>query len=451
MRRRIVGLTVAAAVLAIALFGVPLAALVVRYLLNDEQAELQRVADVVALTLSADLAHGRDPGPLPAVDSAVTLTLYNASGQRWIGNGPAGLDEPMREALEGEIASGTVGGDLVVAVPVVDNQVVGVVRAATPVAEAWVRILGAWMLMAALAAVALGAVWLVARRQGARLARPLEQLAKNAQRLGDGDFSVRGRPAAIPEIDAVGTAMDTTAERLGDVVARERAFTADASHQLRTPLTGLRFGLEAALDAPGQDLAAAIRAAIGSTDDLMRTIDDLLALARDTNRGTEPLDLAPVLTELGDQWRVMLAASGRAIVVRVPTGIPAAAASGAAVRQVLAVLVDNAVRHGAGTATVAVREAGDALAVDVADEGPGPGDTDALFVRRSPKAGGLGIGLALARSLAEAEGGRLVLARAKPPTFTLLLPAFRDPPEGGESPETLGGPGPRPAADRPGR
>ncbi len=430
MRGRIVGLTVAAAVLAIALFGVPLAALVVQYLVGDEQAELQRVADVAALTLSADLAHGRDPATLPAVGQGVALTLYDASGRRWLGDGPVGLDEPVHEALEGEIASGTVGGDLVVAVPVVDDEVVGVVRASTPRAEAWVRIVGAWLLMAALGAVALGTVWLVARRQGARLARPLEQLAQNAQRLGDGDFSARAPPAGIPEIDAVGAALDTTAQRLGDILVRERAFTADASHQLRTPLTGLRFGLEAALDAPGQDLPAAIRVAIGSTDQLMRTIDDLLTLARDTTRSTGPLRLAPVLAALRDEWHGRLAAAGRAVVVTVPAEVPAAAASDAAVRQVLAVLVDNAVRHGRGTVIVAVRESGDALAVDVTDEGPGIDDAESLFVRRSPRAGGHGIGLALARSLAEAEGGRLLLTRPVPPRFTLLLPVHPDPASG---------------------
>jgi signal transduction histidine kinase len=422
VRNRIVGLAVAAAVLAIALFGVPLAALVVRYMIDDEQADLQRVADVAALTLSADLTHGRIPTALPTAGHDVTITLYDAGGRRWLGPGPTGLDDPVREALEGEISSGPVGADLVVAVPVVDGDVVGVVRAATPRAEAWARIAAVWGLMAALAAVALGAVWLVARRQGARLAGPLEQLAHSAQRLGDGDFSVRARPARIPEIDAVGAALGSTAERLGDMVARERAFTANASHQLRTPLTGLRFGLEAAIDTPGQDLEAAIRAAIDSTDQLMRTIDDLLALARDTNRGAGPLHLADVLAELEEQWRGLLTTSGRPLLVTVPNALPAAAASGAAVRQVLAVLLDNAVRHGAGAVTVAVRESGDALAVDVNDEGPGIRDTEGLFVRRSPKAGGHGIGLALARSLAEAEGGRLLLTRPVPATFTLLLP-----------------------------
>ena len=437
------GVAVATAVLALALFGVPLAGLVVRYMIGDEQAELQRVADVVALGLSADLAHGRDPAPLPTVGSGVTITLYDADGRRWLGQGPAGLDEPVREALDGQIASGTVGADLVAAVPVVDGDVVGVVRASTPRTEVWMRIVGAWLLMAALGAVALGAVWLLARRQGARLARPLEQLAQNAQRLGDGDFSVRAEPAGISEIDAVGASLDTTAERLGDVVARERAFTADASHQLRTPLTGLRLGLETALDAPGQDLEAAVRSAIGSTDQLMSTIDDLLALARDTKRGTEPLPLAPLLTQLREQWHGLLAATGRRLVVTVPTGAPPAAASSAAVRQVLAVLLDNAAGHGEGTVTVSVRESGDVLAIDVTDEGPGLRDADALFVRRAPGAGGHGIGLALARSLAEAEGGRLVLTRAAPPMLTLLLPAHRD--RSGRNEQVRDGPASAPA------
>jgi signal transduction histidine kinase len=99
-------------------------------------------------------------------------------------------------------------------------------------------------------------------------------------------------------------------------------------------------------------------------------------------------------------------------------------ASAAAVRQILAVLVDNSVQHGAGTVTVTARDAGGALAVDVSDQGSGLAvPADQLFARRAPGASGHGIGLALARSLAEAEGGRLSVTRVAPPMFTLLVPA----------------------------
>ena len=93
-------------------------------------------------------------------------------------------------------------------------------------------------------------------------------------------------------------------------------------------------------------------------------------------------------------------------------------------RQILAVLVGDAINQGAGTVTVAVRDAGAALASNVADEGPRIGRAPAVvFARRAPDAVGHGIGLALARRLAEAEGGRLRLSRPAPPTFTLPLPA----------------------------
>ena len=88
-------------------------------------------------------------------------------------------------------------------------------------------------------------------------------------------------------------------------------------------------------------------------------------------------------------------------------------------------LVDNAAQHGAGVVTVRARPLPGALAVEVADEGSGPpGDSEALFLRRSRAARGSGIGLALARSLIEADGGRLVLSRPGPgPCFTVALPA----------------------------
>jgi signal transduction histidine kinase len=431
MRRRIVGLTVIAAVVAITLFGAPLAVVVARYLLNDERTELERAANVVALTLAADFARDTAPTTLAPAAPAAEVAFYDRAERRGLGTGPDVLEHEVAEALHGEIEPGDTTTDLVVGVPVVDDgTIVGVVRVSAPRAGTYLEIGLVWLVMAGLGAIAVGVAWLVARRQGARLAGPLEQLAALARRLGDGDFSVRSGPSGIEEIDAVGTALESTAERIGETLDRERAFSADTSHQLRTPLTGLRLGLEAALDTPPErrtveSLAAAVVAGIDTCDRLEQIADDLLALARDTDRGGR-LDLAELLGQTTAEWRGTLAGSGRSLRVEVADELPAAAASTAAVRQVVAVLIDNAARHGAGEVRVTARDVGEALAVDVADEGPGIPQDAELFVRRSRTAGGHGIGLALARSLAEAEGGRLVLTRPAPPRFTLLLPVAAD-------------------------
>jgi signal transduction histidine kinase len=234
----------------------------------------------------------------------------------------------------------------------------------------------------------------------------------------------------VAEVDAAAAALNATAERLGHLVARERAFTADASHQLRTPLTGLRLRLEAALAAPETDrgvtVEAALEGALEDVDRLESTVEDLLALARDVAPVRQPLDLAGLLDEVERHWRGPLAAAGRPLRVQSEPRLPEAHASAAAVRQVLDVLVGNAAEHGAGAVSVRARAAPDAIAVDVDDEGPGPSrPSEELFRRRSDPARGRGIGLALARSLTEAEGGRLVLSRPGPaPCFTLLLPAW---------------------------
>jgi signal transduction histidine kinase len=255
------------------------------------------------------------------------------------------------------------------------------------------------------------------------LARPLESLAATAQQLGDGDFSARTARSGIPELDAAGRALDSTAERLGALVDRERALTADASHQLRTPLTGLRLGLETALELPAEGQRASIEAAIDSADRLEQTIADLLALARDSGPHGRPLVVPELVAELQAVWGPLLARQDRALVVHVEVGLPDTSVSAAAVRQVLGVLLDNATVHGAGMVTLTARDAGDALALDVADEGAGPVDVGRLFVRGTDRDDGHGIGLALARTLAEAEGGRLRLRQPAPPVFSLLLPA----------------------------
>jgi signal transduction histidine kinase len=421
MRRRIVLRAVAAAVLAICLFGVPLGVGVARYYLDDERAELERMADAAALSVADELANHRPVTELPATDPDTRLGLYSPAGQLASGAGPATAESIVDNARGGQVARGETGDELVVAVPITDRGTLsGIVRASSRHSEVTVRTGWTWLAMLGLAVAAIGATWLIARRMAAGLARPLEELSVAAQRLGEGDFTVRARPAGIPEIDSVGTALNTTAQRIGETLARERAFSAQASHQLRTPLAGLRLQLEAALDSP-ENPRAAMADGIASADRLAGIIDDLLTLARDSRTPAGPADLDALLDEVREGWHGLLAARGRAL--RIDAGdAPRPTVSPAALRQILTVLVDNAVTHGRGTVAITTRDTGDVLAIDVADEGPGIDPDRDVFARDNHSGTGHGIGLALARGLAEAEGGRLVLSRPAPPTFTLLLP-----------------------------
>ncbi|MEA2478517.1 MAG: hypothetical protein QOJ07_439, partial [Thermoleophilaceae bacterium] len=198
--------------------------------------------------------------------------------------------------------------------------------------------------------------------------------------------------------------------------------SSDASHQLRTPLAALRLELEA-LELRG-DESPELTAALGQVERLQSTVGTLLSVARDAPRGDATVDVAGAIAALEERHTGGLAAAGRPLRTRLQAGEDATArASGQVVAEILDVLVDNACRHGAGTVTVCARTVGDAVAIDVADEGQGlAGDPESAFERRGGDHDGHGIGLALARSLAHAEGGRLTLTRAGPePVFTLWL------------------------------
>lgn len=426
MRKRIVALVVLAATLAIALFGVPLAVLVARADATGEQTELARLADQVAIRVSAAVVHRHRTFDLPKVPHDNAVGIYDGHGRRIDGRGPIRLDRPVAAALHGGQVDGDSGGRMVVAVPISDgHRVAGVVRVDTPHTETYRRTAAAWLVMAALGAGALVVTWLVARRQARRLAKPLEDMAGAAERLGDGDFSVRSRASGLPEVDSVGRTLDSTAQRLGDLLARERSFAANASHQLRTPLAGLRLTLEAAQDDDEAELRSAVDDALTSVDRLDQTIEDLLSLRQVARRPGPAVDVPTILSDLEAAWAPLLRRQGRTLHLRIDSSARANAAP-AAVRQIVAVLLDNAAAHGAGTVTVTLREAGGAIAVDVADEGAAiTADPESLFDSPRPHSAGHGIGLSLARNLAENEGGRLRLTAADPPTFTVLLPAER--------------------------
>lgn len=427
MRTRIVTLAVLSAAVAIVLFGLPLAVAGALYAQQFKILDLERQAERSAVRVSHSLAEGETPdgGDLDDFAELTFRSVYDGDGEWLLGRGPMAPDEFVEKALGGRVATGSSDGDLIAAVPVVDKgDVVGVVRVSGSSSTLLWPVGLAWIAMVALAGLAIGIVWLLARRQAARMARPLDQLTTAAQRLGNGDFSVRLPPVQYAEIDAVGSSLNRTAARLDDLLARERAFSAEASHQLRTPLTSLRLGLEAALEQPGEDPRPALEQGLRSTERIERTVEELLELARDTHGAVDALDMGALLAETRALWAAQFDEQGRPLIVVVDPQTPPALASGAAVRQVLAVLLENALLHGSGPVQVTARDAGDAVGIDVSDRGPGITLTDSeLFTRRSPSATGHGLGLALARRLAEAEGGHLRLARPSPPQFALLLRA----------------------------
>jgi len=279
---------------------------------------------------------------------------------------------------------------------------------------------------------AVGVAGLLAWWQTSRLVGPIDGLTGLAVRLGEGDFAARVAPAGVPEIDGAGQALNRTAERLGELIGRERAFTADVSHQLNTPLTSLRLSLESALMAPGGDDHAAIEEALAQLERLQATVSTLLAMARDAAPvAGPPADVVAVCTEVAERFRASLPA-GRELRLDMPEAELRTRVPADVLREIVAVLVDNGCRHGAGTVTVAVRAAGRGVVVEVGDEGAGVrGDPARVFERHQPDAAGHGIGLALARSLAEAHEARLELTRpGDHPRFAVALPGIALPPPG---------------------
>lgn len=420
MRRRLVVAIAAVAVAAVVLLAVPLGLVLGHSYRQEELLRLQ--SDTVSATRSIDVASRRgDPVELPA--SPNQLAVYDRFGRLLAGRGPKLVPVLVRRAMDGGRVTDITGhGTLQVAVPLThDERIAGAVWARRSADDAVTDARGAWLIIGGIAVGIIALAVAAAALLGRRLAAPLEHLAVSARRLGDGDFSARAAPVGIPDVDAVGGALASTAQRLEDLVARERAFTADASHQLRTPLQALRIDLEA-MELRG-DTSPELAAALTEVDRLQGTVETLLSLARHERRERPITDVRALLHRVQERWSGPLALQARPLRITEPASGCAVRASADVVGEILDVLVANAVQHGAGAVTIATRATGGWLAVGVADDGPGVAvDAGDVFARGV--GAGHGIGLALARSLAEAEGGRLELTRSRPgAAFTLTLAA----------------------------
>lgn len=277
-----------------------------------------------------------------------------------------------------------------------------------------------------LSAIALCVALLIAVLQARRLVHPLLVLADNADRLGRGESRLRPVRSGITELDRVAAGLARSAESMAAALAAERDFASDASHQLRTPLTALSMRLEEI--GTSEDLGEVreeARIALNQVERLTQVVDSLLARSRRTRRTTiAPIDLKLVLDQQIEEWAPAFRERRRRLVLQPLESVRVIATPGA-LSQVLATLVENSLQHGRGVARITARRTGRSVVVEVTDDGPGiPANLGSrVFERTVSSSGSTGLGLALARDLAEADGGRLELLRASPPVFALFLNA----------------------------
>ena len=278
--------------------------------------------------------------------------------------------------------------------------------------------IGVIALFALAAAAALAAV------QARQLARPLERLARSAGRVGDGDFTAPSEASGIDEIDDIARSLRLSASRVDRMLDSERSFTADATHQLRTGLTGIAIRLELLERHTDPAVVADASAVLEQTHELNATLDELLAVARRGSTGERArVDLVEVVDDHIDDWRSRFEQQRRQIRVTTAPTIPVIATRGL-VGQIFNVLVQNSLRHGGGAVTITV----EGTSITIEDDGAGVADelVPGLFERPRDHHSPHGRGLALARRLAESDGGRLELTRRRPSQFRLSYVADTD-------------------------
>ncbi|MEV4740339.1 ATP-binding protein [Streptomyces sp. NPDC049555] len=406
MRRRLINSTLAVVLVVIAVFGISLVIVETRTIENSAQESVQSEAVRLVSIVDSRLLGGE------RVESGVLQEQITP--ERY-----ARIDIPGRQAIE--IGDRPEGGIITATQKGEQGETVRVEESRATVSREIGRTLLVILAVALLAVVA--AVFL-AVRQANRLTAPLTDLAETAERLGSGDPRPRHRRYGVPELDRVADVLDASAERIARMLTAERRLAADASHQLRTPLTALSMRLEEiTLTDDPETVKEEATIALTQVERLTDVVQRLLTNSRDPKTGSAvAFDLDEVIKQQIEEWRPAARAAGRALVRSGKQGLRAVGTPGA-VSQVLATLIENSLMHGDGTVALRTRVTGNQAVVEVLDEGPGvPPDLGArVFERTVSGRNSTGLGLAVARDLAEADGGRLELLQQQPPVFALFL------------------------------
>ena len=408
MRRRILQSTLLVVTITALVLGIPLAITTWKLMEDFARADLLDRLEQVGTRLDG-------PGSFDTVDEDALALAVPSRGRLT-------LEENGRAV---QILGNEVGPN-----PITETLPVwpgAVITLAEPRAQLRTEQLQVTLIVVLLVVLSVGTGAVVATVTARRLAEPLRDVADRAARLGAGDFRSATYRHGIPELDRVSDVLDTSAGALSELVQRERNLVGDVSHQMRSRLTALQLRLDELTTHPDPDVGKEAAAALEQAERLSGVLDELLQAARAARAaGAEPADLRETLAGVIEEWQARLRAGGRSLKVRVPEQL-LARVTPARIREAVGALLENALRHGGGTVTLAARATDLGLQIEVGDAGAGVPEelVPHVFDRGVSVESSTGLGLALARALVEADGGRLELSRARPPVFTIFLPPAR--------------------------
>lgn len=405
------------------------------------RAALERDAFVISSYVEHSIVSGDDESIAIVVanyrdDTGGRVVIVDDTGTVLADSDPAAVvgrdfaDRPeIQLALDSQVASGsrystTLGTGLVyAAVPIVDGtDVIGAVRISYSTEQIDDKVHRYWALLFGAGLVTLAVAGVIGILLSRWVTQPITDLRRTAIRIGDGDLSARADEGAGPaEVRDLAAAMNLTAVQLEQLMTTQQQFVADASHQLRTPLTALRLRLEMLeLDAD-DDMADDLEGARREVQRLSRLVDGLLALARaERPESIRPdvVDLGPILDERAAAWEPVASERGATIVVT-PSDARARCTPDR-LGQSLDNLIANALEVAPVGSTIRIHTSAAVdgfVSVHVVDAGPGMSEAQRArafdrFWRAegaTAELGGSGLGLAIVAKLSEADGGRAEL------------------------------------------
>jgi signal transduction histidine kinase len=410
MRLRLILLVVAISSMVLMSFLVPLA-LVLRTLAADRavssgmvraQSLVPEVSTLPVDELKTSVAQAN------ATDKTQPITVFLPDGTLL---GPPAMRSPgVRLAADGNTFSTPISGGVEVLVAVQglsSGTSAAVIRVFVPDAQMHAGVTRAWLLLGAIGLGLLVLSVAVADQLARSLVRALRALARASDHLAAGDLSARAAVAGPPEMRQVSSGLNHLAARIGELLAHERETAADLSHRLRTPLTALRIDTESLQD----DVERA--QLMSDVDGIERMVNEIIREARRPANPAAP-EFCDAIQVIGDRaafWLPLADDQDRTMTVEMAPGPVEAGVPGEDLAACADILLENVFAHtpeGTGFSVRVSRRAAGGAWVVVSDAGPGFGDPDAARRGRSG-AGSTGLGLDIARRIAEASGGSLTV------------------------------------------